>query len=61
MNRSLEHAIEKFGKNGYAINMYYVDDNKYNEYLKKLQKLIDNKEEFFKKSNEIYDKLNKVN
>ena len=41
--------------------MYYVDDNKYNEYLKKLQKLIDNKEEFFKKSNEIYDKLNKAN
>lgn len=61
LNRNLEHAIEKFGKNGYAINMYYVNDNKYNEYLKKLQKLIDNEEEFFKKSNEIYDKLNKVN
>ena len=42
-----EHAIDKFGKNGYAVTKFFVKDEKYSKYLKELQKLIDNKDEFF--------------
>ena len=48
IERVYEHAIKKFGKNGYAVNKYYVEDKKYGEYLQKPQCLIDNKEEFIK-------------
>lgn len=57
LERAYEHAIEKFGKNGYAVKMYFVDDEKYEEYLKKLQDLIDDKEQFFEIANKMYEKL----
>jgi len=53
LQRIYEHAEKKFGKNGYAISKYYVEDKKYFDYLKELQNLIDNKEEFFKKCKEV--------
>lgn len=48
-----EHAQDKFGKNGYAVNKYYVEDEKYAKYLEELQALLENKEEFYKKCREI--------
>ncbi len=47
IQRVYEHAINKFGKGGYAVDKYYVEDKKYFEYLNELQRLIDNKDEFF--------------
>lgn len=55
-----EHAINKFGKNGYAVDMYFVNDGKYGEYIEKLQYLIDNKELFYEKANKIYDSLKMI-
>lgn len=59
IQRVYEHSIKKFGKNGYAVNKFFVKDDKYSKYLEELQKLIDNKEEFVKrvkKVNKIDDK-----
>lgn len=57
IQRVYEHSIEKFGKNGYAVNKFFVKDDKYSKYLEDLQKLIENKEEFFKR----VKKVNKIN
>ena len=48
---------KKFGKNGYAVNKYYVKDDKYERYLKELQDLIENKEEFYKKAENILKQM----
>lgn len=48
-----KHAIEKFGKSGYAVNKYYVEDKKYSEYLQELQRLIENEQEFFEKCKKV--------
>lgn len=48
INQSYNHAIKKFGKNGYATNKFYVEDDKYKKFLNDLQKLIENKEEFYR-------------
>lgn len=48
IENSYNHAIDKFGKDGYAVNKFYVDDKKYQKFLKDLQYLIDNKDEFKK-------------
>jgi len=48
INQSYNHAIKKFGKNGYATNKFYVEDDKYKKFLNDLQSLIDNKEEFYR-------------
>ena len=53
LQRIYEHAIKKFGKNGYAVKKYYVEDEKYFKYLNELQKLINNKEEFFEKCKKV--------
>ena len=53
IERVYAHAIEKFGKNGYAVSKYYVEDTKYAEYLEKLQELIENKEEFIRRCKEV--------
>lgn len=53
IERVYEHAQNKFGKNGYAVNKYYVKDEKYAKYLEELQALLENKEEFYKKCREI--------
>ena len=39
-----------FGKDGYAITKMYVKDQKYEDFLKEIQYLIDNKEEFKKRA-----------
>lgn len=48
INQSYNHAIKKFGKNGYATNKFYVEDDKYKKFLNDLQKLIDKKQEFYR-------------
>lgn len=57
IERVYEHAIEKFGKNGYAVNKFYIKDEKYNNYLKELQELIENKEEFYKKTKKVFEEI----
>lgn len=57
LDRVYEHSIKKFGINGYATKNVYVKNNEYEEYLKKLQKLIDNKEKFYDKARIIYNKI----
>lgn len=53
LERVYEHAQNKFGKNGYAVNKYYVKDEKYAKYLEELQELLEDKEVFFKKCREV--------
>lgn len=57
IERVYEHAIEKFGKNGYAVNKFYIKDEKYNNYLKELQELIENKEEFYQKTKKVFEEI----
>ena len=52
-------AIKKFGKNGYAVKKFYVEDEKYEKFLKELQDLIDNKPEFIKRAKIVLEKLKK--
>ena len=44
IEKSYNHAIEKFGKNGYATKKFYVEDKRYQKFLNSLQYLIDNKD-----------------
>lgn len=53
IDRAYEHAIKKFGKNGYAVNKFFVQDDKYSKYLIELQDLIENKDEFYKRCNSV--------
>lgn len=55
IEESYRHAVEKFGVNGYATKKYYVEDKKYEEYLKELQRLIENKEEFFYEVSKVFE------
>ena len=48
INQSYNHAIKKFGKNGYAVKKFYVEDDRYKKFLNDLQDLIDKKEEFYR-------------
>lgn len=57
IKHSYEFAIEKFGVNGYAINKSYVEDKRYQKFLKDIQYLIDNKKQFYEIANEIYKQL----
>lgn len=50
IDESYNFAIKKFGKDGYAITKMYVKDQKYEDFLKEIQYLIDNKEEFKKRA-----------
>lgn len=59
IERAYEHAIEKFGINGYATRVQYVENKAYDNYLVELRKLIYKKEEFNKKAEEFYEKLTK--
>ena len=52
-------AIKKFGKNGYAVKKFYVEDEKYEKFLNELQDLIDNKPEFIKRAKIVLEKLKK--
>lgn len=58
INHSYKFAIEKFGKNGYAVNKAYVKDKKYEKFLQELQYLIDNKNEYFDIASSVYDEIN---
>jgi len=61
MNKAIEqsynHAIKKFGKNGYATNKFYVDDTRYKEFLLNLQYLIDNKDKFYKLAEIVFNEV----
>lgn len=57
IDRVYEHAIEKFGKNGYAVNKYYVQDDKYAKYLQELQDLIEDKDKFYEIAKKTYQEL----
>lgn len=57
INHSYEHAIKKFGRNGYAVNKFYIPDEKYKNYLEEIQRLIDNKDEFVKRANAVLKEI----
>lgn len=48
IERVYQHAVEKFGKNGYATRFRYIEDREYDNFLKEIQELIDHKEELDK-------------
>lgn len=49
------HTLKKFGENGYA--NFFVEDIDYNNYLKELRNLLNNKEEFIKRLKSLIDKI----
>lgn len=55
INRAYEHINDKFGKNGYGKNVY-ISDEKYEKYLKDVEKLLEDKEVFSK----IYIEVNNI-
>ena len=57
IEQSYDHAIKKFGKNGYATNKFYVDDKRYKKFLLDLQYLIDNKDEFNKLAEIVFNEV----
>ena len=54
---SYQFAIKKFGKNGYAVKKFYVEDEKYEKFLSELQYLIDNKNEYIKRAKTVLEKI----
>ena len=57
IEHSYEFAIKKFGKNGYAVQKFYIEDKKYKAYLDELQGLIDNRSEFERRAREVLKKV----
>ena len=57
IKRSYDYAQKKFGKEGYAINKFYIEDKKYKQYLEDIQYLLDNPSIFNKEASIIYDTL----
>ena len=57
INQSYNHAIDKFGKNGYATKKFYVDDKRYQKFLNDLQYLIDNKDEFYEVAKIVFNEV----
>ena len=57
IEKSYNHAIDKFGKNGYATKKFYVDDKRYQKFLDDLQYLIDNKEEFYEVAKTVFNEV----
>lgn len=56
---SYNHAIKKFGKNGYAVHKFYIEDKKYQAFLDEIQWLISNKTEFEKRALKIIEEIKK--
>lgn len=56
---SYNHAIKKFGENGYAVHKFYIEDKKYQAFLDEIQWLISNKAEFEKRALKIIEKIKK--
>lgn len=50
---SLKHLIDKFGETGYAVEKMYFQDEEYEAFLKGIQDLTSNVEEFRKKYIEV--------
>ncbi len=50
-----KHTLKKFGNNGYA--NFFVEDTDYNNYLKELQQLLNNKEKFIERLKDIITKI----
>lgn len=50
-----KHTLKKFGNNGYA--NFFVEDTDYNNYLKELQHLLNNKEKFIERLKDIITKI----
>jgi len=57
IQRAWEHAVTKFGKEGYAAKKDYIENEYREKELKKLQELIEAKERFFKVADEMYKKI----
>ncbi len=58
IEESRQHLIRKFGRNGYANDKVYFEDEEYNVYLDGIGKLTEDKDEFtiqFIKVNKIVD------
>lgn len=54
---SYQFAIKKFGKEGYAVTKMYIKDEKYELFLNELQYLIEHKEEYIKRAEEVLNKI----
>ena len=50
---SKQHIIEKFGKNGYAKEKMYFEDDEYENFLNKVDVLVSSNEEFIKRYKEV--------
>ncbi len=57
IEKSRKHIIQKFGKDGYAIQKMYFDDPQYKDFLATVDELTNNKANFSK----IYKEVNKIN
>lgn len=57
IEKSYNHAIDKFGKNGYATKKFYVEDKRYQKFLNDLQYLIDNKDEFYEAAKIVFNEV----
>lgn len=57
IEESYNFAIKKFGKNGYAIDKMYIEDNKYKKFLDEIQYLVENKEEFINKAEKLFNQI----
>lgn len=59
ISHSYNHAIKKFGKSGYAVQKFYIEDKKYKSFLDEIQWLIDNKNEFEVRAKDILREIRK--
>ena len=55
VQNSYEHLKDKYGEKGYA--NFFLEDEKYENYLKELRKLLNNKEEFIKYLEKIIEEI----
>ena len=59
IEHSYTFAIKKFGKNGYAVKKFYVEDERYEKFLKELQDLIDDRPAFEERAKRVLVNLKK--
>lgn len=59
INRSYRHIEDKFGVNGYAREKIYFKDEEYDSFLKEIELLLSNKNEFYKRYLLIINERNK--
>ena len=57
IKQSYNHAIKKFGKEGYATKKFYVEDGRYKKFLNDLQSLIHNKKEFYRLAKIVFNEV----